>query len=137
MKIRSIREADFDILYTLWLQSGLQLRSKDREKKEMVGMIKKNKSSCLVLIEQNKIIGSIFGTYNGRRAWIYHLAIHPTFQQKGYGTLLLKKVEQLLRKKGATRMNIAVDAENETVVPFYTLHGFSMVKNCMYMGKDL
>ncbi len=137
MKIRKIKRNDFDELYSLWITAGLQLKPKERERKEMALMLKINPNSCLELIDKNIIIGSVLGTFNGRRAWIYHIAIHPAYQNKGYGSVLLKKVERILRKKQATRIIVAINIANEKVIPFYQKQGYQIFYDAAYLGKEL
>src|SRR5258708_17565028 len=81
--IRQAYISDFPEIFSLWKKSGLLPFSKKIELEEFKMMLKLNSTSCLVLIKDNQIIGSIFGTFNGRRGWIYHFAIHPDFQHLG------------------------------------------------------
>ncbi len=137
MKIRKIKLRDFDELYALWITAGLRPKSKEQERKEMTLTLKLNPTSCFALIDKKQIVGSILGAFNGRRAWIYHLAIHPNYQQKGYGALLMQNVEHILSKKKATRALVAVSVGNEQVIPFYQKQGYKLFYDAAYLGKDL
>lgn len=138
MKIRRMKISDLPALFFLWKKVGLPISNSAREQQEAVTMIKLNPSSCLVAVEEDKVIGSIFGAFNGRRAWIYHLAIDPDYQNMGYGTALLKKVETALKGRKATKILFWVDRLNLKARSFYKKNGFKVLKDKgIIMEKDL
>lgn len=77
------------------------------------------------------------GLFNGRRGWIYHLAVDPVYQHKGYGSLLLKKTEEALKKIGTRAINLFVDKDNLEVVPFYTKKHYSTFNKSIILRKVL
>src|SRR3990172_10035811 len=102
MKIRLMQQSDFLNVYALLKKVGLSLGSKEREIYEFNLINKLNPKSCFIAEEKTKIIGAVFGAFNGKRGWIYHLAVIPSYQKKGIGSLLLKEAEESLEKMGAT-----------------------------------
>jgi len=119
MKIRRAKKEDFYQLYDLWKKTKVETKSIHIEKKEFVRMIQLNPSSCLVGEKNNVIIGSVLGVFNGKRGWIYHLAVDPAYQKKGYGSLLLQKAEEELKKVGANVVLLWVEYTNLEILPFY------------------
>lgn len=136
MKIRHIRPTDFSNIFSLWQEAQLAVGEKEREEKDFLSMISQNASSCFVAVEKNIVIGSVFGTFNGRVAWIYHLAIDPKYQRKGYGTKLLKKAEAALVKKGAKKIRLGVLKPNLPVAPFYRKNKYVAIDDMVVMGKS-
>lgn len=132
MNISDIRKA-----YQLWQKAGLNVASYKREKIEIGNVLRINSSSCFVLEDKGKIIGTILGAFNGKRAWIYHLAVHPDYQKKGYGSLLLQKAEKELLKLGATKILIGVLPTNKKALDFYQKHEFSIMDDALALQKDL
>lgn len=137
MKIRTVVKSDLNDIYVFWQKSGLVISKKHREKKEVELLIKHNPDTCFIMEKDDIIIGSIFGAFNGRRAWIYHLCIHPEWQKKGYGSLLLKKTEEELKKKGATKILLGVFLTNLKIIPFYEKLGYKVVLDAVTFEKDL
>lgn len=138
MNTRRMKVSDLPALFTLWEEAGLTIGNKAREQTEVVMMIKLNPTSCFVTLEEGKIIGSIFGVFNGRRAWIYHLAIDPKYQNIGYGSVLLKKTEMALKARKATRILLWMDQFNPKTLPFYRKNGFKFLHDKRkIMKKDL
>lgn len=135
--IREMTSSDFQEVLSLWKKAGLDIGNEEMELSDLALLIKINPTSCLVLVKDKTIIGSILGTFDGRRGWIYHLAIHPDFQKEGYGSLLLEKVEKELKKKGAHRIHLGVAHANEKVLPFYEKLGYEVVNDALWLGKNI
>ncbi|MDP3732906.1 MAG: GNAT family N-acetyltransferase, partial [Candidatus Daviesbacteria bacterium] len=109
-----------------------------KTEKELVSqVIKLNPYSNFIAIKEGKIIGTVFGAFNGWRGWVYHLAIDPFFQKKGLGSLLLQKAEQALKKAGAKRVLLGVKKLNGKALAFYKKQGYIKVNDAIWMGKDL
>lgn len=137
MKVRIMTIKDFDSLYWLWKEAGLNVEDYQTEKKDAQLMLKFNPKTCFVIVESSQILGSIFGTFNGRRAWIYHLAIHPSIQNKGYGSLLLHKTLKVLKELGAEKSQLWVRKDNIKVLDFYEKQGFCELDYLLALGKTL
>ncbi len=137
MKVRNMKIEDFDDIYKLWLKAELVVEDYQTEKKDAKLMLKFNPKTCFVLCKDKKILGSVFGTFNGRRAWIYHLAIHPAIQNKGYGSMLLAKTLKILKGLGAEKSQLWVRKDNIKVLGFYQNVGFSQMDYLIPMGKNL
>ena len=44
--------------------------------------IEKNPSTCLVIRDNGRLIGTVLGGFDGRRGYIYHLAVDPDYRGK-------------------------------------------------------
>lgn len=135
--LKQMKVSDFNVIFSLWQKAGLHLTDKQTELYDFQNIIKANTSSCFVLTDKNNIIGAVLGTFNGKRGWIYHLAIHPSCHHLGFGTLLLNAAEQQLKKKGAHRINLGVTLTNLKVIPFYEKNGYSVVNDALWLGKNI
>lgn len=137
MKIKLIKLKNFTKLLTLWKEAGSSVANFEREQKELLMLLKFNPDSCLVATVNSKIVGSIIGAFNGRRAWIYHLAIHPKWQKKGIGSKLLKTVEKILKNKGVTKILLGVSLNNLSTCSFYEKSGYFIMNDAILMSKEL
>ncbi|HKP53082.1 MAG TPA: GNAT family N-acetyltransferase [Chloroflexia bacterium] len=75
------------------------------------------------------VVGSVIGTYDGRRAYIYHVAVHPEHRRKGYATALIEEVERRIWALGAQKLRFMVGRENVSAQEFYKSVGFSHDKD--------
>jgi ribosomal protein S18 acetylase RimI-like enzyme len=64
---------------------------------------------------------------NIRAVYAQKGAIVPEFQQKGIGSLLLKKVEELAVERGARAVRFATFSQNLTVLSFYERRKYKRV----------
>ncbi|MBI4130085.1 GNAT family N-acetyltransferase, partial [Candidatus Roizmanbacteria bacterium] len=124
MKIQKMKMKDISRLLELWGKANLSIENPKKEILEAKKMLLLNPSSCFVVVDGEEIIGSIFGIFNGRRAWIHHLAVHEKWQKRGIGKALLLKAEKAFKKLEATRINLWVDLQNLKVAPFYEKCGY-------------
>lgn len=115
---RATTEAIRDML-NLWQSiPGLGVGLGDDEHSLQVFM-SRNPATCLLLKNDEQIIGTVLAGYDGRRGYIYHLAVHPQFQQKGYGKWLLNQVLSELKALGAKKIHLFVYRNNEKAISFY------------------
>ena len=135
MEIRNAKISDFQEVFDLWKKAGLTVSNASRENREYELLLKKNPEFCLVGEENGVLVGSVLGTFNGRTAWIYHLAVNPEHQKKRLGTKLLEELEKRFRKEGVTRVRLGVYTPD--LIPYYKRFGFSVVKDIIFMGKQL
>ncbi len=131
-----MKHSDIVACYKLWKKAGLSVAAFDREAFELKMLLKENPTSCFVAYQGDLLIGSVIGAYNGRRAWIYHLAVDPNCQHKGVGTELLKRTEQALKTLGVTKILLGVGYTNLKTVPFYEHNGYSVMNDAVLMKKN-
>lgn len=135
--IRQAKISDFDQVYSLWQKAGISILDKERELHDFQTVLKMNPSSCFVLTADKTVIGVVLGTFNGRRGWIYHLAVDPKYQHKGYGSQLLKRVEKELKNMGAHKINLGVFHTNFKMIPFYEKNGYAVMNDATYLTKKI
>ena len=80
-----MKQSDFEEIYALLIKAGLSLAQKEKELYEYKMIFQLNPKCCFVAKEKNKIIGAVFGAFNGKRGWIYHLAVDSKYQNQNIG----------------------------------------------------
>ena len=93
MNIREMVEEDYDQVYQLWLScAGMGLNDLDDSKEGIARFLQRNPQTCLVAVENQTIIGAILVGSDGRRAYIYHTAVHPNYRRRGIARQLVETV---------------------------------------------
>jgi len=138
MKIRIMKIEDYEQVYQLWLTcSGLGLNDLDDSKQGIERFLNRNPETCFVVENDNHIIGAIMVGNDGRRAYIYHLAILPAYQKQGIGKQLvhvaLKKLEDLQIHKVA----LVVFKKNINAQLFWEKLGFIQRNDLIYRNISL
>ena len=105
MDIREMVEEDYDQVYQLWLScAGMGLNHLDDSKEGIAQFLKRNPQTCLVAVENQIIIGAILVGFDGRRAYIYHTAVHPSYRRRGIARKLVETVLTVLDELKFTRL---------------------------------
>lgn len=86
--------------------------------------LKRNPTTCLVMKDSGRLIGTVLGGFDGRRGFIYHLAIQPDYRRQGLGKKLLDQALNELAKAGAQRTHLFVWKENQAAIDFYRSLGW-------------
>ena len=90
----------------------------------------------LVAVEDDRVIGTVMGGYDGHRGWIYSMAVDESQRHRGVGSVLMGEIEKALRALGCMKVNLQVVPSNSGVVNFYERLGFA-VEDRISMGKRL
>jgi ribosomal protein S18 acetylase RimI-like enzyme len=125
MEIREFRwPEDYDAVVELWKAVEMYRSSVDGLD-HVEEVCRRNPGLFLLAVEPEAgVVGSVIGTYDGRRAYIYHVAVHPDHRRKGYATALIEEVERRIWALGAQKLRFMVGKENTSAQEFYTSVGF-------------
>jgi ribosomal protein S18 acetylase RimI-like enzyme len=136
MKIREFKIQDYAIVRVLWQAAGLILRPGD-ELEDVKLKLQRDPDLFLVVEQDDEIVGTVMGGWDGRRGWIYHLAVKPEHQRKGIGVGLVREVEKRLVSKGAKKVNAQVYKWNEQSAEFFRAIGYETQPDLIMIGKQL
>lgn len=78
----------------------------------------------LVAEANNRIVGVTRGVWDGSRALVHQLSVHPHYQRKGIGTTLMRIIARKFSLEGAPSLSVTA---TEATRPFYERLGFSPV----------
>jgi N-acetylglutamate synthase-like GNAT family acetyltransferase len=79
----------------------------------------------LVCEIDGKVVGVVRGNYDGSRAIVHQLSVHPTYQRRGIGTALVKEIVERFQQLGASTVSATVI---EKSLPFWQKVGFKKTK---------
>ena len=133
--LREFRESDYDAVVGIWRACGLTIKPSDTLS-ELRKLVERNPGLFLVAEENGDVAGTVIGAWDGRRAWIYHLAVRPAAQRRGTARMLMQEVERRLRAVGATKLNLMIEPGNANVADFYDKLGYAPA-DLMFMTKQL
>lgn len=121
MKIRKYNQSDSEYIMEI-LKLNKQYDYPEVEGPEAMDRVAQCKVAIPLVAEiDNKIVGYIKGIYDGSRALIHLLSVHPDYQKEGVGSALLKAMEDELKKRGSPTASVTV---SEKSVGFWEKKGF-------------
>jgi len=129
--------ADYDDAVALWkLMDGIEVAEGDA-REEIEAYLVRNPSFSRVAEEDNQMAGAVLCGHDGRRGFIYHLAVAPAYQGRGVGKLLVGECLAQLRSAGIIRTLILVARSNTRAHAFWLGGGWEDVPEVIVMGIDL
>ena len=138
INIREFRyPEDYSQAIGIWekMEKGVRVGISDAPE-EIEKKLMRDPELFLVAETNGKLIGTIIGGYDGRRGFIYHLAVIAAYREQGIGSRLIKEVENRLRAIGCIRCYLLVNNENHEAKDFYKKHGWKPLDSAAY-AKDL
>ena len=91
--IRIYQEEARKEVLTLWQECNL-IRSKNDPQKDLGRKKGFGEELFLVLVNEDKIIGTVMGGYDGHRGIINYLGVHPNCRGNVLGRMLMRAVEK-------------------------------------------
>src|SRR4030095_11891966 len=137
IKTREFFISDYDAALELWQRvEGLEIAEGD-DREGVAHFLERNPGLSRVATDDAAIIGVALCGHDGRRGYIYHLAVDPTYQARGLGKRLMDECLGGLRRAGLKRALILVANDNPRGRKFWRRYGWEEVPGPRIMGIDL
>ena len=138
MEIRVMRREDYAAVYALWLATpGMGLNDVDDCEAGIGKFLARNPHTCFVASEGEEIVGVIMTGHDGRRAFVYHLAVAEQYQRQGIGKALLDASLQALAEEGIAKVALVAFARNVRGNAFWEKHGFADRPDLTYRNRAI
>ena len=129
--------SDYPLLIKIWKNTpGLGLSSSD-DKNKIRLFLNKNRKTCFVAFENNKIIGTVLCGNDGRRGYIYHLVVKDEYRNKGIATKLVDYCLKGLRKNKIDKCHLFVYKTNIEAIDYYIRKKWLQRDELIIFSKDL
>jgi len=136
--IREMKRTDYEQAFQIWKEiEGMGMRSLDDSYEGIEKFLARNPSTCFVAEEAGDVIGTILCGHDGRRAYIYHLAVLESHRGKELGKDLVKAVETALEKEGIHKAALVVYCSNKMGNDFWERRGYTIRDDLYYRNKSL
>ena len=138
MDIQLLRIEDYDEVWKIWIHTkGMGLNNRDDSREGIRKFLKKNPSTCYVAREEGEILGVILAGNDGRRGYIYHLAVVEKARRKGVATQLMAAAVEALKKEGIKKVASLVFRDNHAGTKFWDNAGFSSKDELVYRSRNV
>ena len=129
--------SDHDRAVALWSEIDSVEICEGDSREEVAEYLKRNPGLSRVAEADGKIVGAVMCGHDGRRGWIYHLAVAQECRGRGVGKMLLDDCLRGLREAGLKRAIILVEGENAAGHKFWLREGWEEIDCAIPMTKEL
>lgn len=126
--------ADYDEVLALW-NSCPGVRA-DETREELERILKRNAGLCSVIRKGPELAAAVLTCHDGRRAYMYHLAVAAAFRRHGLGRLLVDHSLNRLRKEGISRCTIFLLRGNDVGEAFWRQIGWRERTELTFLAID-
>jgi len=138
MTISRMTIEDYNEVYSLWLSTkGMGLNTLDDSREGIQRYLNRNPTTCFIAKDMNQVIGIILAGHDGRRGFIYHLAVKQEQRKKGIGRALVDRAEEALREEGINKAALVVFDKNEVGNGFWENIGYIIRNDLVYRNRVL
>jgi ribosomal protein S18 acetylase RimI-like enzyme len=99
--------------------------------------LERNPGLSFVCEVEGTLIGTILCGHDGRRGYIYHLAVDDTWRKQGIGSLLTQRSLDALRSCGIVKCHLFVYRNNTEAELFYDRKGWQKRTTLDVFSKDI
>ena len=136
MTIREFRIEDYEQVIELWQKAHLPHKPKGRDSKDDIEReLRADNAIFLVAEEKGRLIGSIFGTHDGRKGWINRVASAPAYQRQGIARTLVSEAEKRFQKIGIKIIACLIEDWNTESIVFFEKIGYTRHHDILYFTK--
>lgn len=128
---------DYEATVELWKRvEGVEIAEGD-DREGVARFLARNPGLSRVATDRSIMIGVAFCGNDGRRGYIYHLAVDPDYRGQGVGKRLVGECLEGLRRLGLQRANIMVAIDNPRGREFWRKCGWEELDGAIGMGIGL
>lgn len=118
-QIRIIKQSDYQNLIKFWKAHYFVNEMDDYERFKL--FLEKNPGLSMLAEIDGKIVGTVLGSFDGRRGYIQKLVVDKSMRKKGLGKRLIDIVVKKLEVLGALYIPISCERQN---MQFFDKSGF-------------
>jgi ribosomal protein S18 acetylase RimI-like enzyme len=131
MEIRLATSADHETIAALWEESRLPTV----EIEEWDSLIASPNAMILLSEHEGALSGAVVASFDGWRAYIYHIAVVPGRRRTGVAEALMREAEARLRDLGARGILTLVNEANAPGLALTRSLGFEVQTGEMVLAK--
>ncbi len=134
--IRSFNMKNYDAVTALWDVTELPYKPNGRDSRDKIEQELKYGNAVFLVAElDEKLLGSIFGTHDGRQGWINRLAVAPGFRMQGIAKMLVTDVENKFYELGIDIVACLIEDWNTNSMEAFVRLGYSKHPDIAYLTK--
>jgi N-acetylglutamate synthase len=137
LRFDAMTKDDYDQVLAVWLAAEGLSHVEAREDFER--FLDRNPGLSVVCrdVERDQILGAVWCGHDGRRGYLYHVAVAEGFRRQGIGTGMVKQCLQHLDDLNIKRCTLFIFVTNEDAEKFWKAIGWRQRVDLKIMAKDV
>lgn len=136
--IRNMTIEDYDKVYSLWNSiDGFAIRSIDDSKEGIAAFIRRNPTTSVVAVKDDKIIGAILCGHDGRRACFYHVCVDKEYRRHKVGESMVHYCMEALKLEKISKVSLIAFKKNDLGNAFWNSIGWTKREDLNYYDFTL
>lgn len=136
LHLRKMTMEDYDAVYALWKDTpGVGLNDWDDAEEGIAFYLARNPNTCFVALDAGAVMGAVLAGHDGRRGFIYHLAVAEAARRKGIGSGLVAQAVYALGLENIRKVALVVMADNDDGNAFWQGQGFDARGDLVYRNR--
>jgi len=138
MEFRTLTVEHYDAILDLWTRAGLSHRPTGRDSKTHIAKEMEAGTAIFraALVDQ-KPVGLVLVTHDGRKGWINRLAVLPEYRQQGIGRRLVEEAERILGDQGILIVTCLIEGDNPRSMRFFESLDYVGHSDVVYYSKRM
>ncbi len=138
MTIRPMTLDDYDRVWALWMSCrNMGFNDLDDSREGTGRFLKRNPDTCFVAEADGDLAGVILAGHDGRRGYIYHMAVAEDYRRHGIGSALVDRCLEALKHEGINKVALVAFRTNDAGNAFWERMGFSLRDDLNYRNRAL
>ena len=133
MHIRIMTIEDYEAVHDLWMTiKGFAIRSIDDSKQGVERFLRRNPTTSVVAICDDRIVGAILCGHDGRRGCLYHVCVHPDYRLRGIGRAMVVFCMNALKEEKISKVSLIAFTVNDIGNAFWKRIGWTKREDLNY-----
>ncbi|RLV54753.1 GNAT family N-acetyltransferase [Aeromicrobium phragmitis] len=124
-QVRTARTDDIDEIIALWEVAAENAARPVDSRAGVLRLLERDPDALLLAELDGVIVGTVIAGWDGWRAHLYRLAVHPARRGDGIARTLVDAAERRLHVLGAQRFDAMVLDDNTLGTAFWSARGYS------------
>jgi len=131
--LSTLTDEQYKEISSLWEITGVANPARG-DSLDAVNKTLEHGAKILLLYKENRPIGTVWLTHDFRRLYIHHMAVHPSFQNQGWGRMLLKEALKIASEM-KLQAKLEVRSDNYPALHLYSSEGFEPLEGYQTLIK--
>ena len=138
MNLRPMTIADYDRVWALWMSCrNMGFNTLDDSREGIGRLLRRNPTTSFVAETGGALAGVILAGQDGRRGYIYHMAVAEAYRRRGVGSALVEKCLAARRAGGSNTVAPLGFTYTDAGNAFWEKQGFRLREDVNYRNRAL